>query len=549
MEIGQLPRLVSENGHQGVYSPNGDRIAFRRAGEGIFVMGATGGNLDLIINEGFHLSWSPDGTELVYTTASVPNAYARLQPVGKLKVVNIETKDPRLLFEELDSFHPSWSPNGKWIAFCRNRTSQRDIYIISARPGGEPPPPHPITDDPFTDWGPFWSPEGNYLYFLSDRAGKPDLWRVAIDEDTGETAGKPESVFAPPIGIVMQASISGDGSKIVCNVRNEHTRFVRQPFDPLTVTFTGPEEHVYYQDNVTLPGLSLSPDGEWLAFWSFSRARSELANAEKDHARQLDLARRSVSSDAQLDDASNRLRVAQAELREANATLKRAQRDLARTQVLAPYDGRVRSEQVDVGQFVNRGESVAKVYAVDFAEVRLPIPDEELAYLDLPLTQSGGELENPVTVTLRARFAGKQNEWQGEIVRTEGELDPRTRMVHVVARVAAPYAPHDGRPPLAVGLFVEAEILGSQVEDVVVLPRSALRGASRVLVVDADDRLRFRDVEVLRVVRDQVFVRSGLARGERVCVSALEIALEGMRVRVNESLGTAAIPSIQGGDS
>jgi multidrug efflux pump subunit AcrA (membrane-fusion protein) len=190
---------------------------------------------------------------------------------------------------------------------------------------------------------------------------------------------------------------------------------------------------------------------------------------------------------------------------------------------------------VDVGQFVNRGSAVATIYAVDYAEVRLPIPDEELAFLDLPLNARRYAAESVVPVTLRARFGGKQSEWQGEVVRTEGELDPRTRMVNVVARVPAPYGSHNGRPPLAVGLFVEAEILGLQAKNVVVLPRSALRSGDQVMLVDAEDRLRFRVVDVLRSARDQVLVRGGLEPGERVCVSPLESAIEGMRVRVSDS--------------
>jgi RND family efflux transporter MFP subunit len=262
-----------------------------------------------------------------------------------------------------------------------------------------------------------------------------------------------------------------------------------------------------------------------------ARARGDLANARADHARQLDLARRKVASEAQRDDAINRLSVAEASLRAARARLARAERDLERTEVVAPFDGRVRSERVDVGQFVNRGSPVATLYAVDFAEVRLPVPDEELAFLDLPLVGEAGP-EDAVPVVLRARFAGGEHTWEGEVVRTEGELDPQTRMVTVVARVPAPYAASDGRPPLSVGLFVEAEILGAESEDVVVLPRSALRGGDRVLIVDDEDRLRFRDVDVLRSVRDEVFVQGGLERGERVCVSSLETAVDGMRVRV-----------------
>ena len=264
-----------------------------------------------------------------------------------------------------------------------------------------------------------------------------------------------------------------------------------------------------------------------------ARASSDLADARKDNRRQSDLAKRQATSDAQRDDAINRLNVAEAVLREARALLLRAERNLERTEVIAPYDGRVRSKRVDVGQFVNRGSAVATIYAVDYAEVRLPIHDDELAFLELPLMGDGAAgSPHPVPVTLRARFAGAQHEWRGEIVRTEGELDPRTRMVVVVARVQSPYAKQGDRPPLAVGLFVEAEIAGSEAKDVVVLPRSALRGDGRVFVVERDGTLRFREVDVLRIARDEVYLRGGVELGERICVSPIEGAVDGMSVRV-----------------
>ncbi len=265
-----------------------------------------------------------------------------------------------------------------------------------------------------------------------------------------------------------------------------------------------------------------------------ARAESEISAAGKEQERQLDLARRQVSSDSRRDDAVNRFGVAEASLREASARLTRAKRNLARTEIVAPYTGRVRSEHIDVGQFVNRGTPVATVYAVDFAEVRLPVPDEELAFLDLPMVSGATDRAKAVPVILRARFAGGEHSWRGVIARTEGELDPKTRMVNVVARVADPYGQTEGRPPLAVGLFVEAEILGPQAENVVVLPRSALRGDGRVLLVDPEDRLHFRDVQVLRIARDEVYVSAGLASGERVCISPLESATDGMAVRVVE---------------
>jgi multidrug efflux pump subunit AcrA (membrane-fusion protein) len=169
--------------------------------------------------------------------------------------------------------------------------------------------------------------------------------------------------------------------------------------------------------------------------------------------------------------------------------------------------------------------------------VRLPIPDRELAFLDLPLTYRGESLERPgPEVRLRASFAGGEHVWTGRIVRTEGEIDPRTRMVHAVAQVEDPYGRGDDpdRPPLAVGLFVEAEIEGRFVEDAIVIPGSALRDTKQVLVVDADSRLRFRDVDVLRADRHEVVIRAGLEAGERVCISPLEAVTDGMRVRVLE---------------
>ncbi len=274
---------------------------------------------------------------------------------------------------------------------------------------------------------------------------------------------------------------------------------------------------------------------------NFARARSERSRADKELARQKRLAEENVASDSRLDDAENAQEVARAALAEASAALDQAKRDLERTEIRAAFDGRVRSERADVGQFVNRGATIATVYAVDYAEVRLPVPDSELAFLDLPhLYRSDAPAEEGPEVRLSADFAGSRHEWNGRIVRTEGEIDPRTRMVNVVARIPSPYEQsEDGRPPLAAGLFVEAEILGRTKGQVFVLPRSALRDQQRVLVVDAEQKLRWRPVEVERTERERVIVRGGLQGGERVCISALESAVEGQAVRVRDEGGRA----------
>ena len=261
---------------------------------------------------------------------------------------------------------------------------------------------------------------------------------------------------------------------------------------------------------------------------SLAAAKSELSNAKKAYERLLDLAKQQSASQSQQDDALNRLRFGQASIREAAARLSRAERDISRTKIKAPYDGRVRSKRVDIGQFVNRGAPIASLYATDFAEVRLPLHDEELAHLDLPL--AGQESPNQPTVILRARFAGANHTWEGKIVRTEGELDPKTRMINVVAQVEAPYERSGNRPPLAIGLFVEAEIIGNTVDNVYIVPRSALQANEQIYVLSSEYRLQFRDVNILRTVEEDVYITSGFKSGETICLSTISNAVEGMLV-------------------
>ncbi len=225
---------------------------------------------------------------------------------------------------------------------------------------------------------------------------------------------------------------------------------------------------------------------------------------------------------------------ARAAVASAEAAIDRARRDLERAEVRAPYAGRVQSKDVDVGQFVNRGTAVGRIYAVDSAEVRLPLPDDELAYVDVPMSYRGTQQRTGPAVTLSADFAGRRYSWRGRIVRTEGEIDAVSRMVHVVAEVDDPYAPGPDptRPPLAVGMFVEAEIAGRRVDDVVVLPWAALNGRDRVLIVDDDGRLRYRQVEVLRSTTESVLVSGGLEEGDRVSISALDAVVDGMAVQI-----------------
>ncbi len=267
-----------------------------------------------------------------------------------------------------------------------------------------------------------------------------------------------------------------------------------------------------------------------------ARARAALAQAGVALARELAEAETAREEWEELGVAGDpgplvlrepQLAEARARVEAALADKRRAELDLERTAVRAPFAGRLRTKRVDLGEFVNRGMPLATVYAVDAAEVVLPVPDAELAFLDLPLGADLGA--SGPRVRLRARFAGGRHEWRGRIVRVGGEIDPATRMVSLIARVEDPYRASGDRPPLSVGLFVDAEIVGRTVRSVFRAPRAALVGADRVWLVE-DGRLVLRRVEVLRADPDVVIVGAGLAEGDRISLTILESAVEGMRV-------------------
>lgn len=230
--------------------------------------------------------------------------------------------------------------------------------------------------------------------------------------------------------------------------------------------------------------------------------------------------------------------VAQAEaaLKAARATMEQAKRDLERTEIAAPFAGRVSEENVDVGQYVSRGVALAQLYSTDIAEIRLPLPNEELAYVDIPLSFHYDEKSGVLgpEVRIKTRWAGKDYMWNGRIVRTEGKIDSNTRMLYAVAQVKDPYTPRNdsSRPPLAVGMFVEAEVLGRVLSGAVILPRDAIRGSDTVYVIDSDKKLYSRKVDIFKRERERVFVRSGLEDGERVCISPIEVVIDGMEVQV-----------------
>jgi len=227
---------------------------------------------------------------------------------------------------------------------------------------------------------------------------------------------------------------------------------------------------------------------------------------------------------------------ARAALDSARARLAQAALDLERAEVRAPFTGRLRAKRADVGQFVSPGTPLATLFATDWAEVRLPVPKDQLAFLDLDL-ESGRLNGSGPPVRLSAEIAGGAPTWPARVVRTGGTIDPRTRMLDVFARIDDPYGrrrstrEREGWNALPMGLFVEAQISGRVAKGAFEVPRVALRPDGRLMMVDDDDTLRFVDIEVIRITGDMVVVGTGLEDGARLPVSPLETPVEGMKVR------------------
>lgn len=238
------------------------------------------------------------------------------------------------------------------------------------------------------------------------------------------------------------------------------------------------------------------------------------------------------------------LRQARAALASSEARVETAQLNLARTKVTAPYAGRVLSKSVDVGQFVSTGNPLARVYAVDYAEVRLPLTASQVTFLTLPSIYRGSNpsISDGPKVTLSSQVGGTTHEWHGRIVRSEGAVDERTRQLFVVAQIEDPYGETvPGRPPLKVGSFVQARIEGKTLDSVYVVPREMYRENSYVLLVDDESYLERRAVGVVWENDESIIVNSGLSEGDLLCLTDVPYALEGWQVAQKaEELNTPA---------
>ena len=226
---------------------------------------------------------------------------------------------------------------------------------------------------------------------------------------------------------------------------------------------------------------------------------------------------------------------AKANVSAAEADVLKARRDLERTQITVPYDGLVRQKAVDIGQYVTPGTRLGVTFAIDTAEVRLPLTNRDLNYLQLPSETEVKNKDKPFPpVTLSAEKAGGTQQWSARIIRTEGVVDEISRVVYAVAQVVDPYGVlgQSHQQELKIGTFVNAEIQGLPADNVVVLPRYVLRADNTVMVANTDNELEILPVTVLRAEPKKVYLSDGIEGGARVVITTLDAPVPGTKLAV-----------------
>lgn len=240
------------------------------------------------------------------------------------------------------------------------------------------------------------------------------------------------------------------------------------------------------------------------------------------------------------------LKEATANVTAAQADLDQARRNLERAKIRAPFDGRVKMRQVGLGQAVGGTTPLGEIFATDYAEVRLPLSATQIAFAKLPTREDDAPVK--VTLTDALRSADNPHTWQANIVRTEGTLDEASRELFTIARIDDPFGLVSGNPELRIGQPVRAAVDGVVLEDVFVLPRSALRGVNRVYLIERPDQtIQRTDVTPVWSTPDALVVKDGLKEGDWLATSRMPYAPNGAEVKIVEEIEAAETPSANGG--
>jgi RND family efflux transporter MFP subunit len=269
----------------------------------------------------------------------------------------------------------------------------------------------------------------------------------------------------------------------------------------------------------------------------YKNALLQLANAEVQHSLQLaeaEIAKEAwekigdgVASDLTL--KKPQLKQAEALLEVAKAQVSSAKNKLNKTEIVAPYAGRIQSVNIDLGTTIIPGQPVGALYTSSEIEVTLAVKDNDLQFLSIPMDGRKLDPSEQALVEIRSFYKGKNQTWIGRLERVDGVIDPVTRMINLIAVFKNDFIETD-KPNLPIGLFVEALIDGINLKNIFSIPVNAISENNEVYIVNNDNELESRQLSILKKYSDFVIVKDGLKAGERIVISKLSTASNGIKV-------------------
>ena len=206
-----------------------------------------------------------------------------------------------------------------------------------------------------------------------------------------------------------------------------------------------------------------------------------------------------------------------------------SEKKLNKTEITAPYTGRIQNINIDLGSTIVPGQPVGSIYTSNEIEVTLSVKDSDLQFLDIPMDGRKLNPDQKSIVIIKSLYKGEMQQWAGNLERVDGVIDPMTRMIKLIANFKNNFI-EETKPILPIGLFVEAEINGKQLEDMFMIPNTALTPNDELLVLNQDDALEIRKIKVVTKMKNYILVKEGVKAGERVVVSKLSIITNGMLV-------------------
>lgn len=341
-----------------------------------------------------------------------------------------------------------------------------------------------------------------------DKLAEPPLTKVAVQKALKQTAtltAKSQGTVKPKRAIDIVAQVSGQIVKVT-------PLFVNGSFVDKNEIFIELDDRDYQAALLTAQSR-------------LSQAERLLAE-EKGRSRQAKKEWRDLGNQEANDLflRAPQLSEAQASVESAKANLIVAKLNIERTKIRLPFNARITETLVNLGQFVGVGTKIASVYDTSTAEIRLSLSDKQMALLDLPAFNS--KLENQPSVTLTGTIAGKQQQWQGKITRTESAIDVRTRMYYAIAEVEKPF--ENKHAPLLPGLFVEAEIAGKQLSNVLVLPKTTLVNRTNLYTLNEENKIELTPVSVLKKQGNNVWIQTDLTENTDILLEKHAVVAPGL---------------------